>query len=515
MIGLLKILIGGIVASAVLRVLLLAFRAIKLGVPGPLLCKITSFRLKWNEICGTTQRLIYHKVEVKQIVGNREKFIEALHHQYGDVVMIQPTEVSVRSSEGLREVFSAHKLDKPGSEALLEQFGESNLVTTADVNLHARRRKLLSPAYTAPAIASEERQEMFRDLVGRLCGQIDKESEAQNGVCNIWPLLRFLAVDIMTHMVLGSSDALNSLENPSHRHIVRLILRPVEETLSSFPVLLLTWFPQIMRPIMRWRLFPQRYKGFGNEDAGLHAYVKGVTDEYVASGNLTVSSRPTHLELLSSHYGKSGASDVIPGSNYIASDSLDHLFAGSLTSADTLSYMLWEMCLPENRSRQVKLREELHAARLMPGTEINLSEVTNLPYLFNVIRETLRRYPPIPFSQLRQMVVSAQSYSVHRQPDAYPDPERWVPERWEAPTGSPEAREMSRHFWPFGSGQRMCIGMHIAWAEIKLVVANIFSTYEVSFPSEWLDDKGKLLPENERSKLFPVTAFEPIQFRKL
>jgi hypothetical protein len=85
---------------------------------------------------------------------------------------------------------------------------------------------------------------------------------------------------------------------------------------------------EIMRPVMRWRLFPQRFKGFANENAGLHAYVKGVTDMYVASGNLKVSPRPTHLELLASHYGKSGASEVIPGSNYIASDSLDHLFAG-------------------------------------------------------------------------------------------------------------------------------------------------------------------------------------------
>jgi cytochrome P450 len=185
----------------------------------------------------------YDIADTKEIVGNREAFIQTIHHQYGDMVMITPTEVSVRTSEGLREIFSAHKLDKPGSEAILQQFGESNLVTTVDVNLHSRRRKLLSPAYTAPAIGSEERQEMFRELVGSFCGQIEKEAEAQNGVCNIWPLLRFLAVDIMTHVVLGSPDALNSLENPTHRHIVRFILKPVEETLASFPVLLLTWFP--------------------------------------------------------------------------------------------------------------------------------------------------------------------------------------------------------------------------------------------------------------------------------
>ena len=59
------------------------------------------------------------------------------------------------------------------------------------------------------------------------------------------------------------------------------------------------------------------------------------------------------------------------------------------------------MSLPENRARQLKLREELHNAGIGPDSEVYLTEVQKLQYLYHVIRETLRRYPPIPTSLMR------------------------------------------------------------------------------------------------------------------
>ena len=150
------------------------------------------------------------------------------------------------------------------------------------------------------------------------------------------------------------------------------------------------------------------------------------------------------------------------------------------------------MALPENRERQLRLRKELWDAGITPGCALNLSVIPKLPYLHHVIRETLRRDPPIPFSSKRlvkagqqvvidgyaipagvsfylptnlaisnryQIIASAQAYSVHRNPKAFPNAEEWNPERWDLPSETTQSREMGRHFWPFGSGQRMCIGM--------------------------------------------------------
>ncbi|WEW57798.1 hypothetical protein PRK78_003265 [Emydomyces testavorans] len=80
---------------------------------------------------------------------------------------------------------------------------------------------------------------------------------------------------------------------------------------------------------------------------------------------------------------------------------------------------------------------------------------------------------------------------------------------------SPEYRGMQRMFWPFGSGARMCSGMNVAWAELRLVTARVYSTYETGLDPVFLDKKGALLPEKERQQYFPFKMAEPIRFVKI
>ena len=61
---------------------------------------------------------------------------------------------------------------------------------------------------------------------------------------------------------------------------------------------------------------------------------------------------------------------------------------------------------------------------------------------------------------------SAQAWSLHRNPDAFPRPEEWLPERWidgeAAQAGLLGSEKKERWFWAFGSGGRMCIGSNFA-----------------------------------------------------
>lgn len=120
---------------------------------------------------------------------------------------------------------------------------------------------------------------------------------------------------------------------------------------------------------------------------------------------------------------------------------------------------------------------------------LDTKTIDALPFLEACLLETLRLNAPIPGPQPRtptspsqlslgvggQTViippdtrVSAQAYSLHRNPDVFPDPERWDPERWlideSAPREDEEERlkEMHRWFWAFGSGGRMCFGSNFA-----------------------------------------------------
>ncbi|KAI5358566.1 Putative cytochrome P450 [Septoria linicola] len=69
-------------------------------------------------------------------------------------------------------------------------------------------------------------------------------------------------------------------------------------------------------------------------------------------------------------------------------------------------------------------------------------------------------------------------YSLHRNADVFPEPLRFDPDRWLGP--AEEVAVMNRWFWAFSSGGRMCIGLHLAMAEMTALVAAVYMQYETS-----------------------------------
>lgn len=169
----------------------------------------------------------------------------------------------------------------------------------------------------------------------------------------------------------------------------------------------------------------------------------------------------------------------------LASDTYDQNAAAHETSGITLTYLYYEMS--RNPSLQKQLREEL--LTLSPPLTFppkdpsdlvlpDFKSVDNLPLLNAILQETLRRWTAVPGGQPRvtpypscslagydnippNVRVQSSAYVLHHNPEVFPDPAAWKPERWlEA---SPEQlAEMKRWFWAFGSGGRMCIGNHLA-----------------------------------------------------
>lgn len=136
-----------------------------------------------------------------------------------------------------------------------------------------------------------------------------------------------------------------------------------------------------------------------------------------------------------------------------------YIIAGSDTTSNTLDYLVWAVCRhPEVQSRLVK---ELGA---LPGN-FEYDDLRQIPYLDHVIDEALRRYPTAPSGLPREVpagggqfcgyhipagyTVTTQSYTMHRNTTAFPDPEKFDPSRWENPT-----QAMKDSFMPFGNGSR-------------------------------------------------------------
>ena len=106
-----------------------------------------------------------------------------------------------------------------------------------------------------------------------------------------------------------------------------------------------------------------------------------------------------------------------------------------------------------------------------------------LEYLEGAIRESLRLRPVAPFVVRKAVrpfaaggreypagvVLCPCSYLVHRRDDLYPEPGRFRPERF-------LERKFGPHEWfPFGGGNRVCLGMPFALYEMKVVLAELFA----------------------------------------
>ena len=155
---------------------------------------------------------------------------------------------------------------------------------------------------------------------------------------------------------------------------------------------------------------------------------------------------------------------------------LDHLVASHDASGITPTYLMHK--LSQRKPLQRALREELCRSRTSNPTTFTQRELHNLPILDAVLMETLRLHSANPGPWPRRVrvtgchlgplsnipagtVVSASSYSLHRNGEVFPQPEEWRPERW-MDASAKKHSEMMQWFWAFGSGARICIGRHFA-----------------------------------------------------
>jgi cytochrome P450 len=110
--------------------------------------------------------------------------------------------------------------------------------------------------------------------------------------------------------------------------------------------------------------------------------------------------------------------------------------------------------------------------------------VARLPYLDAVCSEALRLNPVAPIigrTLLSAMTLKGHALpagvsvgisiiGLHRQPDLYPEPERFLPQRFLDRQYGPF------EYLPFGGGSRRCLGASFAVYEMKIVLATVLST---------------------------------------
>jgi cytochrome P450 len=193
-------------------------------------------------------------------------------------------------------------------------------------------------------------------------------------------------------------------------------------------------------------------------------------------------------ELIRQHRAHGGAGDLLSrlldtgqlSDVEVRDELMTIFFAGHETSAAALCWA-WHL-LDTHPEVAGRLRDELGDG------ETTLADLPARPLLRQVVRETLRLYPPAwvfdrsPRADLevggytlpKGATVLFSPWVAHRDPDRWPDPAAFAPERFagaEPPRGA---------YLPFGDGPRRCVGNRFAETEIALVLATMLPRVRLS-----------------------------------
>ncbi|MFE3323488.1 cytochrome P450 [Streptomyces sp. NPDC059176] len=187
---------------------------------------------------------------------------------------------------------------------------------------------------------------------------------------------------------------------------------------------------------------------------------------------------------------------------------------GHETTGTTLTWA-WYL-LSRNPGARARLGGELRT--VLAGRTPEFDDLRRLPFTEQVVKETLRLYPPVWLmtgvakegSTIGGLplpagtVVWSSQWSAHRDPRWFPDPEAFRPERWDPAVG-PAAPD---HAWfPFGGGARACLGARFAMVEAVLVLATLAQHVHVDTgPDEVAPRTGLTLQPGSpvRGRLLPA-----------
>lgn len=157
--------------------------------------------------------------------------------------------------------------------------------------------------------------------------------------------------------------------------------------------------------------------------------------------------------------------------------------AGHETTASVMAWML--LHLAQDPTRWRRLCDEANG--LDGSLESDTDVLAKVPFAEALFRESLRLYPPSPIAARRvhtefellghqiPVGVNVASSLMHlsRLPEHYPDPDRWLPERWlEGKRTVPNALELCQ----FGNGPHFCLGYYLALLEATIFIVRAART---------------------------------------
>jgi len=336
-----------------------------------------------------------------------------------------------------------------GLQRMRRLLGEGLL--TANEPLHLRQRRLVQPAFHRERIAGYARTMV--DAAVELAGRLrDGEVVAIDRLMHRLTL-RIAAATLFSADVEDDADTIGQAVTEA-MEVFPSALGPFGELLDLIP-------------------FHPATRRFRQARARLDAVVFRLIDARRAEGR-------DRGDLLSILLAARDESDRPMPAGQVRDEALTLLLAGHETTANALTWA-WD-ALTRKPEAEARLHAELDA--VLGERDPVPDDAGRLPFARDVIAETMRLRPPAWILGRRVVrpirlggwepaagnIVLASQYVTHRNPAYWHDPLAFRPERWS--NGETAALPRCAYF-PFGGGNRVCIGEGFAWTEAVLILATL------------------------------------------
>jgi cytochrome P450 len=393
------------------------------------------------------------------------KYVEDFARAYGDSFSL-PTKdgnntVYFSQPEALEKIFTADAniLEAGRGNRILKFLVGDNSMILLDGDRHQRQRKLLAPPFHG------DRMRAYGMTMCEIAQQVSDEWQTGKPF-NIRESMQEITLSVILSAVFG-------LDRGKRLDQLRLNISSLLDFISSPLLSTSLFFSFLQKDWGSWSPWGRVLRLQKQIDDLIYALI----DERRAESDC---NREDILSLMmSARYEDGGAMS----NEELRDELMTLLFAGHETTASALTWAFyWVDYLPEVREKLLKELNDL-------GDNPEPGVVAKLPYLTAVCQETLRIYPiainAFPRIALNPIEVGGYKlpkdtwiipsiYLAHHREEIYPQPKQFKPERFLERQFSPY------EFFPFGGGNRRCIGLAFAMYEMKLVLAQILSQYEVS-----------------------------------
>jgi cytochrome P450 len=169
------------------------------------------------------------------------------------------------------------------------------------------------------------------------------------------------------------------------------------------------------------------------------------------------------------------------------------ILAGSDTTATVLSACLFY--LSRNQNVQDRLTKEI-LGTFSSYDDIKGGKLSSCRYLTAFLQETMRMAPPFGANANREVLpggttvdgkylpegslVSSAVWAMQYNPEYYPEPLAFFPERWIVGESTEESVALAESaFSTFSTGPRGCVGKNMAMLEMRIVVAKLIWKFEM------------------------------------